>query len=905
MATRTPKTHKCECGRPRCADNGVCIKTKRRHMVEKEEYRRSKKRLGEKPPIAVFLEDDKDPRNEPIICDGSSLWPTLGFVCAVMKLRADNPGMSQECVTQVLQLYKRVLDDNNIPNRIPHSFKDAKSKLNDLLPRCETYDVCQNDCTIYFGENVYETTCPTCKEPRFDGNGKAKKEFYYFPLIETVKSLYGVPKLAQMLQQHASFLEEDVPRFVADIRETAIWKHLYSADGLFEGEARSLAFGYSTDGGEPNDHLGIPCSIWPLCFKIFNLDPEVRDKVGLLLLLGMTKGPKAPHTMNALHEPMVADILTLLEGVEVWDSWRQEFFMLKGDVQSYEFDWPARSKATNHQGHRATSGCPMCFQEAIYDKQARVSTFTDSRRHLPMHHHLRFDRENFPGKEEEHRGPPHLKTDMNVYGRAVDDLGDEISQKKSAGNKVARYITRARSEITSMTGKTGLEKLADIPTYSISRVHVDYMHTGKNIAHSMFEVLTGSKQNFEAIVQMEKSMGRFNCSSDSRTQVYQLSKEQIAEADRRLLTVKVPIGYDFKIRAMFKKAIGTKSIEWIKFFTEGLCIFATRDMLPPAQSGTLSRLCHTLQAIGSPVVDMESLPALDLQVHETFSLLERDFPIGFRTLMWHLPHHMVQIVKEYGPITGLWLTPFERYMKVHLSRMTSRSHPSKSSIEAHKVSFLCRLMEFAGKMPTLPDHFESGDPSELTEECEEEQGEEEDAGLSVAETSATTLHHLKGTIPLPVLVELDREQHCYMVTYVAENSGVPVNPNDTSAWKYFAATSRHPRTKRLQEYRCEEIEAKTSAKSISSVVGVVDQDCVYFGRIQYFVLFGQHEVPYIKWYGRGERDAGTKLWTVQLSGTPPCWKVNPFKPFHKITKPLVHATEDNKLFILDCHDIDL
>ncbi|KAI8479740.1 hypothetical protein Bbelb_425430 [Branchiostoma belcheri] len=36
-------------------------------------------------------------------------------------------------------------------------------------------------------------------------------------------------------------------------------------------------------------------------------------------------------------------------------------------------------------------------------------------------------------------------------------------------------------------------------------------------------------------------------------------------SDRRLITVKIPVGYDFKIRTTWQKAIGVKSVEWIKF----------------------------------------------------------------------------------------------------------------------------------------------------------------------------------------------------------------------------------------------------------------------------------------------------------------------------------------------------
>ncbi|KAI8494048.1 hypothetical protein Bbelb_283950 [Branchiostoma belcheri] len=41
---------------------------------------------------------------------------------------------------------------------------------------------------------------------------KAKKEYFYFTLLETVRTLYAVPKISSMLQEHGLTLSEDVPQ---------------------------------------------------------------------------------------------------------------------------------------------------------------------------------------------------------------------------------------------------------------------------------------------------------------------------------------------------------------------------------------------------------------------------------------------------------------------------------------------------------------------------------------------------------------------------------------------------------------------------------------------------------------------------------------------------------------------
>ncbi|KAI8481591.1 hypothetical protein Bbelb_406910 [Branchiostoma belcheri] len=72
-----------------------------------------------------------------------------------------------------------------------------------------------NDCVLYTGDLMGATECPKCKETRFDDRGKAKKEYFYFSLLETA---------------HGLTLSEDVPQYVSDIRETAMWNEMHKEE---------------------------------------------------------------------------------------------------------------------------------------------------------------------------------------------------------------------------------------------------------------------------------------------------------------------------------------------------------------------------------------------------------------------------------------------------------------------------------------------------------------------------------------------------------------------------------------------------------------------------------------------------------------------------------------------------
>ncbi|KAI8517563.1 hypothetical protein Bbelb_035800 [Branchiostoma belcheri] len=46
---------------------------------------------------------------------------------------------------------------------------------------------------------------------RYDGRGKPKKEFYDFPLLDTVRNLYGIPEIARQPQAHGARIGQGLP----------------------------------------------------------------------------------------------------------------------------------------------------------------------------------------------------------------------------------------------------------------------------------------------------------------------------------------------------------------------------------------------------------------------------------------------------------------------------------------------------------------------------------------------------------------------------------------------------------------------------------------------------------------------------------------------------------------------
>ncbi|CAH1240856.1 Hypp6126 [Branchiostoma lanceolatum] len=649
----------------------------------------------------------------------------------------------------------------------------------------------------------------------------------------------------------------------------------------------------------------------------------VRTEVNLLITYGFHTGPFTPKNMYTYHQVFVEEMLQLMDGQRVWDSHRKEFFTLTGDIIAYIFDWPGRTKCTCRQSASAIQGCP--YYELAGERVSEISqtTFPGSRRFLPLEEEtLRSDTNRFPHKRAETRGPPPPRENQVEYGGggALVEMTKKIDEKRAQGDtRHIRCLTSAKAKIIATTGKTGKESFAALPTYNIDRV--------QNITQGTVDVIHGSKSNFEAVIKMEEErlpprvLGRPSGpgkGAKGQVELYELSAPEKALADERIRSVVVPTGYDFRVRPLFnkKQLQGMKSIEWALLFTDNVIKYAVRGLLGTDQRATLFRVCDTLRRLGEPVVDMDSMGDLEEEVAVTLSFYERDYPQTLQTLIAHLPLHIPAIIKEFGPVTHYWIMSFERIMQFLLQRMTNKSHPTVTAVEAVKVHGLCTRLQYAGKMPTprrdpveflnklsyayaRPKEGESGEESEDDGVESEEDGEEsEDDEETQVDAATAKLAHLKGT--RPVASAFDEGDILNLKSLLSEIKAPPTPANRVV--KYFAASARHPVTNRLLEYRCEEYEARRRAKRISSIVATKLGDAYYFGRIQYFLLvYNAHEMACIKWYGAGEIDDETKLWKV----TEGVCLINPLQSFGRISKPLVHALEEGTLFVRNLHSYDL
>jgi len=139
------------------------------------------------------------------------------------------------------------------------------------------------------------------------------------------------------------------------------------------------------------------------------------------------------------------------------------------------------------------------------------------------------------------------------------------------------------------------------------------------------------------------------------------------------MSIKVPVGYEWKPRQIFNPSLRMKSHEYKLCLCDGILKF----LLPKRQRTTIFRFCDVVSRICSESISLSEINGLEAEVHVVLALLERDFPVSLHVIVFHLLHHL----ERFGPVYNWWIFPFERFNccwptcdKQKISRVNSNFH---------------------------------------------------------------------------------------------------------------------------------------------------------------------------------------------------------------------------------------
>lgn len=116
-----------------------------------------------------------------------------------------------------------------------------------------------------------------------------------------------------------------------------------------------------------------------------------------------------------------------------------------------------------------------------------------------------------------------------------------------------------------------------------------------------------------------------------------------------------------------------RAFDWL-LFAQVLATFAFRDALCPILLHVFLRFTESITRILAREHTVSELDGLQQSVVEFLSLLEAHFPATELTIVFHLMLHLVDHIRVWGPLSSVWMFPYERFLGFLCRTIKNRAH---------------------------------------------------------------------------------------------------------------------------------------------------------------------------------------------------------------------------------------
>lgn len=557
-------------------------------------------------------------------------------------------------------------------NKLPKNFYDTKKSLEKLSLPKERIDVCKNHCMIFYKQDKELTQCKHCKVSRYksDRNKVPNLVMTYMPIGPRLKRLYMSTKTAKDMTWHHNHKTKDGS--MAHPSDGMAWKHFDSENPGFAKEIRNVRLGLCTDGFNPNNSNSNPYSLWPVFLTIYNLPPWMSLKDSFIKLCLIIPGRKSPsQNIDVFLRPLIDELKELYEeGLEVYDAYRKENFIMRAILLWTVSDFPAYAMLSGWSTHGRLA-CPYCMGDTKAFRLhagGKASWFDCHRRFLPESHPFRTDRNGFRKSASSLLGPPPQLTGWQILDQVFDI---PVVYEGETHNPKCKDPEFGKTH--NWVKKSIFWELEYWPMLLI-RHNLDVMHIEKNVFENLFHTVMDThktKNNIKARKDVKEYCNRpsLHISSGNNNKVlkpkatYTLTKQEVNEVCNWLKQVKFPDGYASNIGGCVNDKEGTfysfKSHD-SHVFIQRLLPIILRGMLPKQIWEPITELCTFFRVICSKVLHIEDLQKWQKSIVITICKLEKIFPPGFFDSMEHLVVHLANEAILGGPVQFRWMYPYER-----------------------------------------------------------------------------------------------------------------------------------------------------------------------------------------------------------------------------------------------------
>ena len=326
----------------------------------------------------------------------------LTAVARLMAVKSQH-NLGVECINKILNLFDDVLPENH---KMPKTFYECTTLLKGLKMPYVKIDACENNCMIYYGEDINKEKCDFCGESRYvvvePSTGRKRKPIphkvlCYLPFIPRLQRLYMEPKTAKHMRWHKEG-RCDNPNVMVHPSNAEAWTHFNTVCPEFAAEARNVRIAMATDGFNPFGFGKSKYSCWPVFVIPLNLPPALCMKEENIFLSLVIPGPEhLGKNLNVFMRPLVDEMKKAWAGVETYDSFSKRKFTMKVSYHNSIHDYPGLGMFSGWSTHGglACIDCMADVDSTWLPNGRKYSWFDCHRRFLPPNHSFRDQKNAF------------------------------------------------------------------------------------------------------------------------------------------------------------------------------------------------------------------------------------------------------------------------------------------------------------------------------------------------------------------------------------------------------------------------------------------------------------------------------------------------------------------------------
>ncbi|XP_065861009.1 uncharacterized protein [Euphorbia lathyris] len=133
---------------------------------------------------------------------GCEEFSKLSFILKLFQIKCMD-GMTNKTFTSMLKMFKNVLPKGA---DVPSNYYEARKMITDLGFAYEKIEACENDCMLFWKENVNLEKCSICDTKR---NRASPKVLRHFPLQPRLQRLFMSSKTASDMRWHFDKREDE------------------------------------------------------------------------------------------------------------------------------------------------------------------------------------------------------------------------------------------------------------------------------------------------------------------------------------------------------------------------------------------------------------------------------------------------------------------------------------------------------------------------------------------------------------------------------------------------------------------------------------------------------------------------------------------------------------------------